>query len=78
MHHASYPHKYDNPPAHSFKVPREGALAALLVREFPEARFNEDYQEWWVDWDETRFPEQGRRLDAFAEAHGLEIGHRYP
>lgn len=77
MHHASYPHKYDNPPVHVFTVPRDGALAALLVREFPDIRFDEDHQEWWLDWDESQFPEHGQKLRDFEQTHGIEIGHRY-
>lgn len=77
MHHATYPHKYDKPPSHAFSLPREGELTRLLRETFPEAYFDEKLQEWRIDWDETQFPDQGQRLDAFATAHGLEISHRY-
>lgn len=77
MHHATYPHKYDKPPSHAFNLPRDGALTRLFREEFPEAYFNEEHQEWRLDWDETQFPEHGRRLDVFATTHGLEITHRY-
>lgn len=77
MHHASHPHKYDNPPAHAFALPREGALTDLLRQAFPAAWFNEDHQEWWIDWDESDFPDHGKKLDTFATAHNLEIEHRY-
>lgn len=77
MHHATYPHKYDKPPSHAFNLPRDGELTRLFREEFPDAYFNEEHQEWRIDWDETQFPEHGRRLDAFATAHGLEITHRY-
>lgn len=77
MHHATYPHKYDKPPSHAFSLPREGALTALFREVFPEGYFNEEYQEWRIDWDEKQFPDQGRRIDTFATAHDLEVLHRY-
>ncbi len=77
MHHASYPHKYDKPPSHAFSLPLEGELTSLFLKEFPDAVFNEEHQEWRIAWDESQFPEQGRKIDAFATTHDLEILHRY-
>lgn len=77
MHHAKEAHKFAKPPSHAFALPRQGRLTALLQAAFPEARFDEEHQEWRIDWDETQFPAQGQRLDAFATEHGLEIFHRY-
>lgn len=57
--------------------PGRGRLTELLLKEFPEAHFNEEFQEWRIDWDEKAFPHQGQRLDAFATTHELEIFHRY-
>lgn len=54
-----------------------GELTELLLLEFPEAYFNEEHQEWRIDWDEKQFPQQGQRLDNFATVHDLEILHRY-
>ena len=77
MHHATYPHKYDKPPSHAFSLPREGELTGLFLKEFPGAHFNEEHQEWRIEWDESQFPEQGRKIDAFATVHDLEVLHRY-
>lgn len=77
MHHAKEAHKFDKPPSHAFALPREGELTALLREAFPEAYFTEAFGEWRIDWDEKQFPDQGRRLDAFATRHNLEIFHRY-
>lgn len=77
MHHAKEAHHFDKPPSHAFALPREGKLTELLLKEFPEAHFNEEFQEWRIDWDEKAFPHQGQRLDAFATTHELEIFHRY-
>lgn len=77
MHHAKEAHEFKKPPSHAFALPREGDLTDLFRRAFPEAHFNEEHQEWRIDWDPTQFPEQGRRIDAFATEHDLEVLHRY-
>lgn len=77
MHHAKEAHSFAKPPSHAFALPQEGELTELLLLEFPEAHFNEEHQEWRIDWDEKQFPHQGQRLDNFATAHDLEILHRY-
>lgn len=77
MHHASEAHDVRNPPKHAFVAPREGALAEALKAVLPEAYFSDAHQEWRIDWDPKDFPDQGRRIDAFAAEHGLEIFHRH-
>lgn len=77
MHHASEAHEFDKPPSHAFALPREGTSTDLLRKAFPEAYFNDEYQEWRIDWDPKQFPDQGRRIEAFSVEYGFEVLHRY-
>jgi len=77
MHHAKEAHTYNKVPAHAFIVPKEGALADALRAAFPEARYIEDQGEWRLDYDASQFPDQGERIVAFENAHGVDVQHRY-
>lgn len=77
MHHAKAAHDDVGFHAHAFALPREGGLAESFRRVFPEGYFSEEHQEWRIDWDPARFPEQGLRISAFEDEHGVEAMHRY-
>ena len=77
MHHAKEAHSYKKIPSHAFVLPKEGPLAELLQKAFPEAYYVEEMGEWRLDYDAEQFPDQGKRIVAFEEAHGVDVQHRY-
>lgn len=77
MHHAKEAHSYNKIPSHAFILPAKGRLTDLLQAAFPEAYYVEDKGEWRLDYDAARFPDQGKRIAAFENEHGVEVEHRY-
>ncbi|MFV0492642.1 MAG: hypothetical protein ACK5M4_12570 [Pseudorhodobacter sp.] len=76
MHHAKEAHDVGFH-AHAFALPREGRMARIFQAAFPEGYFSDEHQEWRIDWNPAEFPEQGRRIIAFEDKHGVEALHRY-
>lgn len=51
------------------------ALAAPFTRSFPEARFDEDAEEWVIPWEKGFFAPSNAALEAFFAERGETITH---